>query len=168
MPTCCILFSFQRRQKREPIMLSLVSQYKVPINSTFIWTPDAQRNQWSSSWGMCETPEIVILLRLEDDSFGCWKHRVDGRKTMMMSNLTYWGRPTHVCISKLTSIGSGNDMLPGRCQAIFWTDATVLFIGPLGTYFSESYIECNIFSFKNMYWKCYLHNGSYFVSTSLS
>ena len=32
--------------------------------------------------------------------------------------LTHWGRLTHICIINLTIIGSDNDLLPGRCQAI--------------------------------------------------
>ena len=43
----------------------------------------------------------------------------------------------HICISKLTSIGSDNGLSPGRRQAIIWTNAGILLIGPLGTNFSE-------------------------------
>ena len=32
--------------------------------------------------------------------------------------LTHWGRVTHICVSKLTIIGSDNGLSPGRCQAI--------------------------------------------------
>ena len=31
---------------------------------------------------------------------------------------THWGRVTHICISKLTIIGSDNGLSPGRRQAI--------------------------------------------------
>ena len=62
--------------------------------------------------------------------------------------LTHWGRVTHICISKLTIIGSNNSLLPGRCQAIIWTDAGILLIRPLGTNFNEILIEINTFSFK--------------------
>ena len=37
--------------------------------------------------------------------------------------LIYWGRVTHVCVSKLTIVGSDNGLLPGRRQAIIWTNA---------------------------------------------
>ena len=46
-------------------------------------------------------------------------------------DLTHWGRVTHICISKLTVIGSDNGLSPGRCQAIIWTNAVILLIGPL-------------------------------------
>ena len=32
--------------------------------------------------------------------------------------LTHWGRVTHICVSKLTIIGSYNGLSPGRRQAI--------------------------------------------------
>ena len=37
----------------------------------------------------------------------------------------------------LTIIGPDNGLSPGRCQAIIWTNAGILLIGPLGTDFSE-------------------------------
>ena len=64
--------------------------------------------------------------------------------------LTHWGRVTHLCISKLTIIGSDNGLSPGRCQAIIWTNAGILLIEPLGTNFSEILIETHTFSFKKM------------------
>ena len=35
---------------------------------------------------------------------------------------------THICVSKLTIIGSDNGLSPGRRQAIIWTNAGILFI----------------------------------------
>ena len=43
----------------------------------------------------------------------------------------------HICISKLTIIGSDNVLLHVRRQAFIWTNAGVLLIGPLGINFSE-------------------------------
>ena len=68
-------------------------------------------------------------------------------------NLTYWGRVTHICVSKLTIIGSDNGLSPGRCQAIIWANAGLLLIGSLGTNFSEILIETLTFSFKKMHLK---------------
>ena len=62
--------------------------------------------------------------------------------------LTHWGGVTHICVSKLTNIGSENGLSPGRRQAIIWTSAGILWIGPLGTNFSENLIGIQIFSFK--------------------
>ena len=59
--------------------------------------------------------------------------------------LTHWGRATHICVSKLTNIGSDNGLSPGRRQAIVWTNAWVLLIWPLETNFSEFLIENHTF-----------------------
>ena len=67
--------------------------------------------------------------------------------------LTHWGRVTHTCVGKLTIIGSDNGLSPGRRQAIIWTNAGILLIGPLGTNFSDILIEILTFSFKKMHLK---------------
>ena len=64
--------------------------------------------------------------------------------------LTHWGRVTHICVSKLTIIGSDNGLSPGRRQAIIWTNDGILLIGTLGTNFSKILIGIRIFSFKKM------------------
>ena len=46
---------------------------------------------------------------------------------------TRWGRVTHKFVGKLTIIGSDNGLSPGRRQAIIWTNAGILLIGPLYT-----------------------------------
>ena len=66
---------------------------------------------------------------------------------------THWGRVTHICVGELTIIGSDNGLSPGRRQAIIWTNAGILLIGPLGTNFSEISIEILTFSFKKMHLK---------------
>ena len=57
----------------------------------------------------------------------------------------------HICVSKLTIIGSGNYLSPGQHQAIIWNSAGILLIGPLGTNFSEILIEILTFSLKKMH-----------------
>ena len=73
--------------------------------------------------------------------------------SQVLMNLTHWGRVTHICISKLTIIGSDNGLSPGWRQAIIWTNAGILLIGLLGTNFSEIVTEIHIFSFKKMHLK---------------
>ena len=73
--------------------------------------------------------------------------------TEMAETLTHWGRVTHICIGKLTIIGSDNGLSPGRRQAIIWTNAGLLSIGPLRTYFSENLIKIQQFSLKKMHVK---------------
>ena len=66
---------------------------------------------------------------------------------------THWGRVTHICVSKLTIIGSDNVLSPGRRQAIIWNNAGILLIKPLGTYLSEILSEIHTFSFRKMHLK---------------
>ena len=65
-----------------------------------------------------------------------WSHdltsRSDSECTMATSpwilgkHLTHWGRTTHICVGKLTTIGSDNGLAPSRRQAIIWTNAVML------------------------------------------
>ena len=66
----------------------------------------------------------------------------------MLYFLTHWGLVTHICISKLTIIGSDNGLAPDRRQAIIWTNARILLIGPLGINLSEILNDILTFSFK--------------------
>ena len=72
---------------------------------------------------------------------------------IMTRNLTHWGRVTHICVSKLTIIGSDNGLSPGRRQAIIWTNDGILLIRTLGTNFSQNLSEIDSFSFKKMHLK---------------
>ena len=57
------------------------------------------------------------------------------------------------CVSKQTIIGSDNGSSPGQRQAIIWTKAGILLIGPLGSNFSEILIDIYIFSVKKIPFK---------------
>ena len=48
-----------------------------------------------------------------------------------VSRVTHWGRVTHICVRKLTIVGSDNGLSPGRRQAVILTNAGVLLIGLL-------------------------------------
>ena len=60
---------------------------------------------------------------------------------------------THICAGKLTIIGSDKGLSPGQRQAIIWTNADILLIGPLGINFSEILSEIHTFSVKKMHLK---------------
>ena len=70
-----------------------------------------------------------------------------------MGQLIHWGRATHICVGKLIIIGSDNGLSPGRRQAIIWTNAGILLIGPRRINFSEILSEIHSFSFKKMHLK---------------
>ena len=68
-------------------------------------------------------------------------------------SLTHWGRVTHICVSKLTIIGSDNGLSPSRCQAIIWTNSGILLSGTLWINFSGIVSEIHTFSLKKMHLK---------------
>ena len=70
-----------------------------------------------------------------------------------IKSFTHWGRVTHLCVGKLTIIGSDNGLSPVRRQAIIWTNAGILLIGPLGTKFNQIVIAIHTFSFTKMHLK---------------
>ena len=52
---------------------------------------------------------------------------------------------TRTCVGNLTIIGWDNGLSPGRRQAIIWSSAGILLIGPLGTNFIEILIGIQTF-----------------------
>ena len=56
----------------------------------------------------------------------------------------------HICVGNIVGSGSDNGLSSAQRQAIIWTNAGILSIGPLGTNFSENLIEIHTFSFKKM------------------
>ena len=71
----------------------------------------------------------------------CTASLEDGMIIRQNCVLTHWGRVTHICVSKLTIIGSENGLSTGRRQAIIWTNDGILLIGALGINLSEILIE---------------------------
>ena len=80
---------------------------------------------------------------------------------------THWGRVSHICVSKLTSIGSDNGLSPAWRQAIIWINAGILLTGPLGTHLSEVLIKIHTFSFKKIHLKMSSGKLRPFVSASM-
>ena len=89
-------------------------------------------------------------VRSREHSNGHW---LKFNRVYTVFKLSHWGRETHICIGKLTIIGSDNGLSPGRRQAIIWTNAGILLIGPLGTNFNEILIEIHTFSFTKIHLK---------------
>ena len=92
---------------------------------------------------------------------GLWPLQIESKQTLFYvpwtvkdrthgPALTHWGWVTHICVSKLTTIGSDNGLSPGRRQAIIWSNAEILLHWTLGTNFSEILSEIDTFSFKQM------------------
>ena len=103
---------------------------------------------WTHLFHKYETDHPLIIDQLNQTNER-WHHQ-----------LTNWGRVTHICVGKLTTIGSDNGLSPGRRQAITWTNAGILLIETLGTNFSDILIGIKIFSFKKMRLKNVCEMGS--------
>ena len=59
---------------------------------------------------------------------------------------------TNICVGNLTIIGSNNGLSPGLRQAIIWTNAGILLIGPIETNFNEIFNQnSNIFIQENVF-----------------
>ena len=84
---------------------------------------------------------------------GPWSTPVSIVMHVCPESLTHWGRVTHICVIKLTIIGSDNGLSPGRHQAIIWINAGILLIRTLGTNFSEILSEIHTFAFKKIHLK---------------
>ena len=104
---------------------------------------DHELKWWHSHARLRVVVNIASDGNMSNPLIGCVYHAV----------LTHWGRVTHICVSKLTTIGYDNGLSPGRRQAIIWTNDGILLIGPLRTYFSEILIEIHTFSFMKMHFK---------------
>ena len=73
---------------------------------------------------------------------------------------------THTCVSKLTIIGSDNDVSLGRHPAIIKTNVGILLMRTVGTNFSEISSETHISSLKKMHLKM-SSAKCHFVSASM-
>ena len=113
------------------------------------------QNYWPFVWGIHRPPVDSPHKRASnaESASMSWRHDETTPQNMWYAELNHWGRVTHICVSKLTTIGSDNGLSPGRHQAIIWINAEISLIGPLATNFSEIVIEIYTFSFKKMHLK---------------
>ena len=116
----------------------------------------------------CGPPEIMHWMTSGNGplSINWWRPRQNGSH-FAVGPLTHWGRVTHKCVVELTIIGSDNGLSPGRRQAIIWTNAGILQIGPLGTNFCDTLIGIQKLSFKKMHLKMSSAKWCPFVSASM-
>ena len=65
---------------------------------------------------------------------------------------------THICIDKVTIIGSDNGYSPRQYQAVIWHSAGIVLIRTLGTNFSEMLSKIHLFlieenAFENVFYE---------------
>ena len=115
--------------------------------------------------------ELTLLCCIESKqnlhSISLWHHEKDtpfallwihvGNHILLMdsqhngSAISSFNLLRHICVSRLIIIGSDNGLPPGRRQAMIWTNAWILLIGPLGANYIEILLVIHIFSFKKMH-----------------
>ena len=94
--------------------------------------------------------DVRLIKRLSKHSRGWWFETLSyplWRHRNVIKPFSHWGRVTHICVSKLTIIGSDNGLSCGRHQAIVWTNARILLIQTSRTNFSEILSEIHPISF---------------------
>ena len=137
----------------------------------YIWDHTRHRKPCYLLWFTCCLPSVLSITRFTN----CWVPSYQQERPIYLwlrswrshdidtlSALTHCGIVTHLCVSKLTSIGSDNGLSPARRQAIIWTNAGILLIRILGTNFSEIIGKIHSFSFKNMHLKMSSAKGRLF------
>ena len=101
--------------------------------------------------------KFIIILKLV--ARGIWPSNIISYSTVQsgvfeaLRCLIYWGQVMQIGVSKLIIIDSDNGLSPGRCQAIFWTNAGILLIQTPGTNFNENLCEIHAFSSKKIHLK---------------
>ena len=150
------------------------SNFLLPIITKCLSKDSVDCSLWCRSFWTCMRIRLIrndfqqIILSLE-----FWQLKNRGRNGLRPHTwhiwpiLTHWGRVTHICVSKLTIIGSDNGLSPGRLQAIIWPNGGILLIESLGSNFSEILIAIKTFSFKKMNLKMSSGKGGNFVSASV-
>ena len=110
------------------------------------WIPNWEAYHIGNVWRemMCETGSVI------QDLFVRYR---SGRGEASSLLFTHWGQVTHICVNKVTAIGSDNGLSRGRRQAIIWTNAGILLLGHVGTNFSEILTEIHTFSLKKKHFK---------------
>ena len=100
---------------------------------------------WCWSWFWCH--QLFWLLKKKTPATA--SYITNNKIGVVWKPITHWGRVAPVCNSKLTIIGSDNDLSPG----IIWTNVGIVLIAPSETYFSEILSEIYTFSFKKVHLK---------------
>ena len=119
MPSTSLGFPLKRW---DGLMTEMVSWPSYLYNGNLFFRLKQSPGSYSNIW-----QDALLWDRVAQNSRHAW--------------LTHWGRVTHICVGNLTIIGSDNGLSPGRRQAIIWTNAGILLIGPLRANFSEILIE---------------------------
>ena len=128
-------------------------------------------NVYLSFVGFCvihiKATTLKMLMKVINRKQMKWIHLKSMPHPPGVNDLTHWGRMMHICGGNLPIIAPDNGLLPGWHQAIIWTNAGVLLIGPLWTNFSVISFEIHTFSFMKRHLKMLSAKWRPFVNTVL-
>ena len=128
--------------------ISLSTSYVVKFSVTNFWVMSCMyasfHNAVYSVWMVLNCCQYCYILLLE-------------------SHVHWW----EINVMILSSVCASQGIISSRRQAIIWTNAGILLIGPLGTNFNEILIKIHKFSFKKIHFKCCLENGGHLVLASM-
>ena len=153
-----------RRSDKNPVKMQMLSFTEMFLTFVFFIVLNILLH-WETNWEDNKNKISISgywMTHVSHDIINAIYHSFENNVS-----LTHWGRATYICVGKLTIIGSDNGLSPGRRQAIIWTIAGILLIGPLGTNFSEILIGIQTFSFKKMNLKMSSAKWRPFVSASM-
>ena len=149
LPQC---YHIARKNTDSIFIIMLLHKFQIKFNPYHCWklhaipTFDYYIHHCDVTWvlGYLKSPENLLF----------WNKllKITARNRQSFA-LTHWVRVTHICVGKITIIGSDNGLSPGRRQAIIWTNARILLIGAQGTNFSGILGEFHTFLFKKMHFK---------------
>ena len=117
------------------------------------------RQHWSGNGllpdGIKPLPEPMFIYHQTDSVSYTWRqfHRKCWRAASL-SSLTHWGQVMHICVIKLTIIGSDNGLSPGQRHAIIWTNDVIFVNWILGSKLQWN-LNRNLYIFidENVVWK---------------
>ena len=160
------VYRFNSRPQMWPMGLTLT------ITLTFEF--EGQTWPWPLTIHMTLTMDLMV--KFLNSCIWEWEgrltlHKGGGSRSFMTMTMTIWWPRSGVWIYQIVTgvtsvvgvpsthlVGSDNGLPPGRRQAIIWTNAGILLMGPLGTNFSEIITKVYIFWFKKMYLKLWSGN----------
>ena len=161
-PKCFLLMTTEMDLEENTTTLIYINNNKAKIKFLFTHLVKWRAyNDISIPPNTLECPYIIDIVTTFSIQF---KKAIWEEKTLWLRFcLTHWGRVTHICIGKLTIMGSDNGLSPERRQAIIWTNAAILLIAP----WEQTSVKFQT-KFKHLYiWKCRLRNVVHFVTASM-
>ena len=83
------------------------------MTKVFLWFSQCPGDHHAQHWQLSSLQSCFTSLMISKNVSS-----MKGQDFYPLQELTHWGRVTHICVSKLSILGSDNGLSPGRRQAI--------------------------------------------------